>query len=38
MANLTVNKSTIDTTPTMSHWDPFTAFREFMRWDPFREF
>ncbi len=35
MANLTVNKTT---TPAYSpRWDPFSVFRDFVRWDPFRE-
>jgi HSP20 family protein len=35
MANLTVNKTAAPAYPTRS--DPFGVFRDFMRWDPFRE-
>ena len=37
MANLTVSKTTATPAQSMSHMDPLSAFREFMRWDPFRE-
>jgi HSP20 family protein len=36
MANLTVNKAAVPATPTYG-WDPLSALREFVRWDPFRE-
>ncbi len=35
MANLTVNKTSAPEYPT--RWDPFSMFRDLVRWDPFRE-
>jgi HSP20 family protein len=37
MANLTVNKTAAAPQAQSYGWDPFTALREIMRWDPFRE-
>jgi HSP20 family protein len=37
MANLTVNKSPSAPNYSTTRWDPLTAFRDFVRWDPFRE-
>jgi HSP20 family protein len=35
MANLTVNRTSEPSYP--ARWDPFSVFRDFVRWDPFRE-
>ena len=37
MADLPVKKTATSPSATMSRWDPFSAFRDFVRWDPFRE-
>jgi HSP20 family protein len=38
MASLTINKSpAAPAYPAATRWDPLGVFREFMRWDPFRE-
>jgi HSP20 family protein len=36
MANLTVNKTATPAYPA-ARWDPLSVFRDFVRWDPFRE-
>ncbi len=37
MATLTVKKTPTAQAYPAARWDPFSAFRDFMRWDPFRE-
>ncbi len=39
MANITVDKHTNDNRKLAARatWDPFTAFRELLQWDPFRQ-
>ena len=37
MANLTVNKAPAKPAYPATSWDPFSVFRDFIRWDPFRE-
>jgi HSP20 family protein len=38
MANITVRRNGGEITPTIpSEWEPGRLFREFLRWDPFRE-
>ena len=37
MTNLTVNKTAAVPGYPATRWDPFNVFRDFIRWDPFRE-
>jgi len=37
MASLTVNKTAATPSYPATRWDPFSVFRDFVRWDPFRE-